>query len=170
MDSRQLVELIESHGAALQLYAAGWCDCPEDCVQIAFTKIATESPMPENPVGWLFRVTRNEAITQQRASARRRKRERRFAENRQSSERTLFQRNIEHEIDSEKLSAALNELVDIDREIMVAKIWGGLTFDQIAELVDCSSSAAHRRYHSAVNQLREKLELKWLVKTKTKTS
>ena len=38
---------------------------------------------------------------------------------------------------------------------MIARIWGDLSFEQIGELVEISSSAAHRRFHRALSMLGE---------------
>jgi RNA polymerase sigma-70 factor (ECF subfamily) len=40
----------------------------------------------------------------------------------------------------------------------VARLWGGLTFDQIARLQRCSLTTAHRRYHEGLTRLHERLE------------
>ena len=45
-------------------------------------------------------------------------------------------------------TAALAELSDDEREVIVAHIWGGLTFAQIAEVTGLPSSTAHRRYEA----------------------
>jgi RNA polymerase sigma-70 factor (ECF subfamily) len=42
--------------------------------------------------------------------------------------------------------------------VVVARTWGGLGFEQIAELVGCSTSTAHRRYVAGLAALRERLE------------
>jgi DNA-directed RNA polymerase specialized sigma24 family protein len=43
------------------------------------------------------------------------------------------------------------------REVIVAHLWGGLTFEQIGELIDASSSTAHRWYLAGLVTLRERL-------------
>jgi len=44
-----------------------------------------------------------------------------------------------------------------EREVIIARIWGGLTFAEIAELVNCSLPTAHRRFQAGLMQLRERL-------------
>jgi hypothetical protein len=39
------------------------------------------------------------------------------------------------------------------REVIVARFWGGLTFDQIARLQGCSLTTAHRRYRDGLSRL-----------------
>ncbi|MFM7070763.1 MAG: RNA polymerase sigma factor [Planctomycetota bacterium] len=40
------------------------------------------------------------------------------------------------------------------REVIVARIWGGLTFEQIGQLVGVSTSVAHRRFMAGLKTLR----------------
>jgi RNA polymerase sigma-70 factor (ECF subfamily) len=47
------------------------------------------------------------------------------------------------------------------REVIVARLWGGLTFEDIARLAGCSLPTAHRRYQTGLTQLRERLEGRW---------
>ena len=53
-----------------------------------------------------------------------------------------------------EFESALAGLPPLEREIVVARIWGRLSFAQIAELVEQSSSAVHRRYKRALAELR----------------
>jgi len=53
------------------------------------------------------------------------------------------------------------------REVIVARIWGGLNFEQISEVVGASISTAHRRYEAGLKSLRERLKLPCLTKTAT---
>ena len=53
----------------------------------------------------------------------------------------------------------LESLASENREVIVARLWGGLTFEEIATLAGCSSSAAHRRYTSGMSELKERLGL-----------
>src|SRR5438045_927979 len=75
MDSDVLGSLIDRFAASLELYARQWCDVPEDVVQEAFLKLASQAQTPANPSSWLFRVVRNSAINAGIAGARRRQHE-----------------------------------------------------------------------------------------------
>jgi RNA polymerase sigma-70 factor (ECF subfamily) len=55
----------------------------------------------------------------------------------------------------------LSELPLDQREIIVARLWGGLTFEEVAQLMECSLPTAHRRYHAALAALRERIEQPW---------
>jgi DNA-directed RNA polymerase specialized sigma24 family protein len=73
--SEILTRLLDAHGAALVLYAQQWCDTPEDVTQEAFLALMHQPALPDNAVGWLYRVVRNGAINAVRAAERRTKRE-----------------------------------------------------------------------------------------------
>src|SRR3972149_335543 len=70
-DHELLSRLLDEHGAQLVLYARQWCDGPEDAVQEAFIRLMRQRPVPENVVGWLYRVVRNEAVSASRTRNRR---------------------------------------------------------------------------------------------------
>lgn len=160
MDPELLVTLIDRHAAALELYAAQWSRAPADVVQEAFIKFVQQDPLPEKIVPWLFRTVRNGAISSARSSNRRRNHESTFG----TSIQNWFEATAESELDAETATEVLRELPEGEREVIVARIWGELSFDQIAEITEVSSSTAHRRYEAGLQTLREKLGLSWLTK------
>ena len=64
-------------------------------------------------------------------------------------------RNAQADLDA--FSAELRALPIEQREVIVAHLWGGLTFEQIAEVAGCSSSTAHRSYSAGLATLRSRL-------------
>jgi RNA polymerase sigma factor (sigma-70 family) len=159
MDPELLGRLIDRHAAALELYARQWCDGPEDVVQEAFVKLAAQPRTPLNPAAWLFRAVRNGAINAVIARRRRRHHEAKAA----AEVPAWFEVDAsarhgpEPGGDPETAQAALSALPVEQREVIVARLWGGLTFEQIAELIGTSASSAHRLYHSGLSALRERL-------------
>jgi RNA polymerase sigma-70 factor (ECF subfamily) len=147
-----LGQLLDEHAAALTLYARQWCRAPEDVVQEAFLKLVAQPAPPHHPVAWLYRVVRNAAISAQRAARRRHHYE-------SAAQRTCpwFTASHETRLDGETATAALQSLPGEQREVIVAHLWGGLTFEQIAEVTGCSSSTAHRWYIAGLAALRERL-------------
>ncbi len=145
--------LLDEHGAALELYARQLCDSPEDCVQEALVELARQPNTPEEVLPWLYRVTRNKAISASRSAKRRRRREREVAQRRG----TWFAPSPGDSVDAESAAAALESLSGQEREVVVARLWGGLTFNEIGRLTGTSDSTAHRRYEAALTSLREKL-------------
>ena len=146
--------LMDEHTGALVLYARQWCSAPEDVVQEALLKLVAQRKSPDHPVAWLYRVVRNAAISAARSAQRRRHHEN-VAAGRAPS---WFVPSEAHGLDVESATAGLRELPIEQREIIVAHLWGGLTFEQIAQVAGCSSSTAHRRYLEGLLALREKLE------------
>jgi RNA polymerase sigma factor (sigma-70 family) len=152
MDPEVLARLIDRHAAALVLYARQWCAAAEDVVQEALIKLAGHSPAPKNVHGWLYRVVRNGAISAARAESRRRKHEAHAA-----LSRCWFESPEESTLDAEAAAEALADLPLEQREVIVAHLWGGLSFEEVAKLAGCSDSTAHRRYQAGLTQLRERL-------------
>jgi RNA polymerase sigma-70 factor (ECF subfamily) len=62
-------------------------------------------------------------------------------------------------LDIEAATTALQALPLELREIVVAHLWGGLSFEQIGELAGVSASTAHRHYTAALQVLRRKLRV-----------
>lgn len=153
----ELGRLWREHAAALELLARTRCGSPEDCVQEAFIRLARQRQVPDDPLAWLARVVRNEAISQARANQRRLQREQRAA-----SEQAAWLEPVQAQeaaLSSDEVQAALRELDEAVRDVLVAHIWGGLTFRQIAEAFEMPRSTVHRRYLSALEQLRGRLGL-----------
>ena len=150
-----LGRLLDRHAAALELYARQLCDCSEDVVQEALIELVGQPQMPCDVAAWLYRVVRNKAITAWRSAQRRQRHESAAVANRPAA----FERSAADRIDGGAAAAALESLSIELREVVVARIWGGLTFQQIAQLVGVSDSAAHRRYEAALLALRQKLRV-----------
>jgi RNA polymerase sigma factor (sigma-70 family) len=153
VDAHEIAELVDQHAAALELYAAHWTDAPEDCVQEAFVELARQLQRPGQVVAWLYQVVRNRAHNAARA-ARRRTHHEQLAGLRSASRQTS-------EFGAEEkmsLPEALAALAIEEREIVVLRIWSGLTWQQIADLTNTSSSGAQRRYVAALSELRKHLE------------
>jgi Sigma-70, region 4 len=58
-------------------------------------------------------------------------------------------------LDADRAVECLGRLPDDVREVIVARIWGGLSFEQIATVAGCSASTAYRRFESGIVTLRE---------------
>jgi RNA polymerase sigma-70 factor (ECF subfamily) len=151
----ELGHLYREHAPALRLYARQWPGGDEDLVQDAFIKLAQQAPPPEHVLAWLYRVIRNGALGAGRGEARRRRRQ-----DRVSTAESWFT-TIDDLLDGREATRLLTELPLEQRELVVAHIWGGLTFEELARLVGCSSATAHRRYHAGLEALRERLKNPW---------
>jgi RNA polymerase sigma factor (sigma-70 family) len=156
-----LGRLFDRHAAALELYARQWCDCPEDVVQEALIKLVEQSRRPNDVVAWLYRAVRNGAISALRSNRRRKHHEAEAAVRRPA----WFEASAGDPIDARAAAVALESLPIEQREVVVARLWGGLSFQQIGRLADVSDSTAHRRYETALSALRTKLRMSCLNET-----
>jgi RNA polymerase sigma factor (sigma-70 family) len=150
LDAQLLAELLERHGPALKLYARQWCQATDDVVQQALIDLAGSRDCPANPAAWLFTAVRHRAISAGRAQRRRTQHE-------ETAARQWFDRRRDQHETAQAAADALAELPLADREVVIAHLWGRLTFEEIAGLVGASSSTAQRRYEAAIGRLKDKL-------------
>ena len=152
MAARQIADLIDAHAAALVLFARQWCAAPEDVVQESFCKLAGQPSPPGDPVAWLYRVVRNAAIDASKADRRRQRREAAVAR-----PVPWFDQVSVDGLEAATAVAALESLPAEQREVIVSRLWGGMTLEEIAAVVGCSVSSAHRRFTAGIASLRERL-------------
>jgi RNA polymerase sigma-70 factor (ECF subfamily) len=152
MSPRELASLIDSHAPSLILYARQWCEVPEDVVQDAFLKLVALRTPPREVLAWLYRVVRNGAIDAGKSTRRRQRREAAVAR----SVRWFVESEVEG-LDTETAVTALKRLPLEQREPIVARLWGGLSFEEIGSVAGCSASTAFRRYSAGIEALRQEL-------------
>lgn len=152
MTPHEFARVLDAHGPPLILYARQWCATPEDVVQEAFVKLVRQRPAPPAVVPWLYRVVRHAAIDARRAELRRSRRENTVAR----PVRWFVEDDIDG-LDAESAVTALQTLADEQREVIVARLWGGLSFEEIAEVAGCSASTAFRRFEAGIAALRRAL-------------
>src|SRR5439155_5375822 len=129
MRPSDFARLVDGHAPALILFARQWCAAPEDVVQDAFVKLVSLRPPPDDAVAWLYRVVRNRAIDAGKTARRRQQRESVVAKS-----RSWFLEPEMDGLDAEIAVAALQRLPLEQREPIVAHLWGGLSFEQIAQV------------------------------------
>ena len=122
----ELSQLLDEHGRGLTLYARQWCDTPEDVVQDALLLLVRQAVRPEHVVAWLYQVVRNGAISARRSAGRRTRRETVVAHR----EQAWFHPPVSDRLDAEEATRALAALPIEQRETIVARLWGGLSFEQ----------------------------------------
>jgi RNA polymerase sigma factor (sigma-70 family) len=160
IDPEILGRLFDEHAGALVLFVRQWCDAPDDIVQDAFVALARQRVVPDRVVPWLYRVVRNGAITVARRTRRRRRREERVASMEAVPHDPCFA-STDDQMDAQRASQLLADLDGESRETIVARLWGGLTFEEIAQLQGCSLSTTYRRYQIGLARLQERLEPRW---------
>ncbi len=152
MSPHEIARLLDVHGPPLMMYARQWCPAAEDVVQEAFLKLVRLGQPPREVVPWLYRVVRNGAIDFGKTARRRQQRESAVAR----PERWFVEPAVDG-LDAETAIAALRKLPVDEREVIVAHLWGGLTFEQIAQVAGCSASSAFRRFSTGIDALRAEL-------------
>ena len=108
-----------------------------------------------DPIPFLYTCVRRVALNWHRERVRREKHER--AVNPQPLFATDQDRLAKAETD-EAIEEALLRLSDEQREVVVMRIWGELTFPQIGEVLSVSASTADTRYRSGLKRLRLELD------------
>jgi RNA polymerase sigma-70 factor (ECF subfamily) len=152
MSPHEFARLVDTYGPPLILYARQWCAAPEDVVQEAFLKLVALRKPPREVVPWLYRVVRNAALDASKMARRRQRREQVAAR----PERWFVEPAVEG-LDAQTAVAALQRLPIEQREVIVARLWGGLHFEQIGALAGCSASTAFRRFDAGLDGLRKEL-------------
>ncbi len=146
----------------VRMYASRWCHETEldvdDLVQevvIAYVRQYFDgADVCENPSGWLSRAVRNRAISLLRSAKRRRKREQ-FYMHKLSPwvEASTFEADP-----VQRVTAMLESLKSEWREVIVLRLWEGLTFDEIAESLHQSRTTVYRRYQEVIQLLRRQYD------------
>jgi RNA polymerase sigma-70 factor (ECF subfamily) len=153
VDATLIAEMFDRHASALALYASQWTSLADDCVQEALVELARQPQAPENPAAWLYRTVRNRALNAARSARRRATHEQTAAELRTARRSAAADPVVEA-----SLADLLAALDAASREIVVLRIWGGLAWQEIAELVGGSKSTAQRHYVQALELLRKRGE------------
>ncbi|MDQ3624951.1 MAG: sigma-70 family RNA polymerase sigma factor [Verrucomicrobiota bacterium] len=142
----------------LLLFARQWLSSSadaEDAVQAGFVKFWQHQPeaKPEHyPL--LYAAVRSAALDFLRSHDRRLRREAAACE---LVEDRFFDVPIERREQADTLEAALRKLSAEQREVLVLRIWGELTFAEIATALDASINTITSRYRHALEALRRLL-------------
>jgi len=142
----------------LVLFARQWVSChadAEDVFHTAFVRFWRRKDRVRDPIPFLYTCVRRAAMNWCRERGRREKRER--AVSPEPVFATDQDRLAKAEVD-EAIEEALLTLSDEQREVVVMRIWGELTFPQIGEVLSISASTADTRYRSGLKRLRLELD------------
>ncbi len=150
---------LAEHGPALVLYARQWTGNradAEDVLQEAFVRFWRSRHEARDAKAYLYACVRRFALEWQRGQGRRARRELAAARN-DFLDESLFTGPVEQEERRSAIEAALAQLPQTQREVLVLKVWGGLSFQQIAEALAIPANTAASRYRYALARLREQL-------------
>jgi RNA polymerase sigma-70 factor (ECF subfamily) len=146
---------LREYGPRLVLLARQYVDChadAEDVFQEAFVRFWQQRAAAREPVAYLFRAVRNAARNRRRAEGRRRRHEQHAA-----AERMFAAVAVEVPYDADDVALALAALPEEQREVVVMKIWGELTFEAIGQALEIPQGTAQSRYRYALQSLRKTL-------------
>lgn len=154
-------ELFDEHGRALLLFARQWVGNladAEDALQEAFVGVFRKAPVTAaDTVPLLYQAVKWRAIDVARRRERRSEREDRFAEL-LMEDPPLFEHGLDHEERRLLLEEAMMTLPEEQKEVLLMKLWGDLTFQQIARALAIPPGTAASRYRYALKALRDRLE------------
>lgn len=153
--------IINEHGNAFILYARQWARShadAQDVVQTAIIELCRKNPDREEvPLSHFYRAIRYRGLDMIRSNRRRETRERTAALTLHGEElEPVFQPQAESEV-SERIQEALWALPEEQREVVIMKIWGELTFKEIAEALALSINTVSARYRYGLEKLKPRL-------------
>ena len=161
-DDESWKDWFERHGPKLLLCARQWTRSladAEDVVQEAFVRFwRRQRQLGGEPDALLFTSVRRAAIDLARTNARRGAREL-LADGGLEDTGPIFETPLEGDDRREAIEFALRQLPLEQREVLTLKIWGELTFEQIAAQLEISPNTAASRYRYALAGLRDALTI-----------
>ena len=160
IDPARLTAWFDAHAPGLVLYARQFlgrgepsfaAQSAEDVVQEVFLRLVTLPAEPANARAWLYLAVRNAAIAAARSGARRRRREQGAAE---MSRGGWFHPAPEDLVDAAAAERALAALPAAQREVVVLRLWSGMTLAEIAGVTGSSVSGVFAEYRNALAAVR----------------
>jgi RNA polymerase sigma-70 factor (ECF subfamily) len=148
---------VDQHIATLILLARQWVPAradAEDVVQEAFIRFWRSWHRVSDPAAYLYASVKHVALDWRRNRDRRSRREQATARHEAA---TLFDGPIEQGERRAAIEEALRSLPESQCEVLVMRIWGGLSFPQIASVLQVSDNTAKSRYRYAIAKLSEQL-------------
>ena len=158
--SQEWRDWLDRNGPRLMLFARQQTRCEadaEDVLQSALVRTwKTHQGLPDQQlVSLAYTNIRRCAIDLGRSNERRRRREEEAVVDRGE---LVAWFELPEDDTSRALQVALSKVPEKFREVITLKIWGELTFDQIAKTLDLSPNTAASRYRYGMEALRKSLE------------
>lgn len=150
MDAELLGRLVDELAPALLAMARGRGVDAEDVVQQAFLALLTARIPPSNARAWLFGTVRRLALMQVRGNVRRERREQGVARAEMC--------HTDDPADTLDLEAVLADLHADDRDMVLARVHGGLSCEELGTMLGVSAATAWRRLEATLATIRERLE------------
>lgn len=144
--------LYDQHGPALVAYACSFVTdaaAAEDVVHQVFLRLlSAEIAMPDVPVAYVYRAVRNAALNARRSGQR---------DARLDPNSSIFKHRDGNREAALALQSALEELPDEQRQVVVMRVWSGMTLEEVAEASGAPLNTVASRYRYALDKLRERL-------------
>jgi RNA polymerase sigma-70 factor, ECF subfamily len=159
IDGREWSQWLRRHGPPMLLLARQLVETradAEDVVQEAFVSFWPARHRAADPVAYLFACVRSAALDWRRGSRRRGRREEAVAREQPPAADRMFP-GLEHQERRAAIEAALSELPENQREVVVMKLWAKLSFPQIGRTLGVPADTAASRYRYALEKLRGRL-------------
>jgi RNA polymerase sigma factor (sigma-70 family) len=151
LSTEDVKRLYERHGPALVVYACGYTKetaRAEDAVHGVFYRLLRNSiGVPENPAGYLYRAVRNAALNALREGT-----------HAAPLDESCFVHRDGNREAALALQKALGELPEEQREVIIMRIWGGLTLNEAAVASGVPLNTVASRYRYGLAKLRESLQ------------
>ena len=147
-DRNEVQRLYDVHGRALLAYACAFLHDPseaEDVLHQVFLQLLRDGTAISSP-GYLFRAVRNRVLNPLRG------RSREVALDVETQWLESPSGSIETAL---ALQSALGTLPEEQREVIVLRVWGQLTFEEVAAVVGVSPNTAASRYRYGLAKLNE---------------
>jgi RNA polymerase sigma-70 factor (ECF subfamily) len=152
LNSEDVRRLYDQHGPALVAYACSFVTdaaAAEDVVHQVFLRLlSAEIRTPEVPAAYVYRAVRNAALNARRSG------QKNAPLDVSSSVFELHDGNREAAL---ALQHALAELPEEQREVVVMRVWSGMTLEEVAAATAAPINTVASRYRYALEKLRERL-------------
>lgn len=154
-------EIYDAYSGLILAYAArrtpdlgDAADVVAETFMVAWRRIG-DVPEGEQARPWLYGVARRVLANQRRGLERRRRLHVRLASELAGS--IAVASFGEDEVDVEPIATAFGQLGEGDRELLTLVAWDGLSRDEIAAMLGCSTAAVRVRLHRARRRLEQQL-------------
>jgi RNA polymerase sigma-70 factor (ECF subfamily) len=152
LSAEEVRVLYDKHGPALVAYACSFvadAAAAEDVVHEVFLRLlSAEIRTPDVPVAYVYRAVRNAALNARRSGQR---------DAPLDANSSVFERRDGNREAALALQHALAELPEEQREVVVMRVWSGMTLEEVAAATAAPLNTVASRYRYALEKLRERL-------------
>jgi RNA polymerase sigma-70 factor, ECF subfamily len=144
------------HAPGLLLFARQQANCEADAQDLVQEAVVEswrrESKGTPPPLGYVYATIRHRAIDLARRDDRRAVRE---VAAHQDGPQCWFDSGVVERERNMLIQKAMSNLPGIYRDVVTLKVWGGLTFSEIAESLEIPANTAASRYRYGLRELRK---------------